>query len=135
MEFGRTDYSHVGLILLQDGIPFVIHADPQRGRVIKERWDEFLAPDRADGAVVYRVKGGSDSSAIRVIESANQYLTDAVLFDSEFDLNSDKKLYCTELVWRAYLSVGIDLRDKPYDADRKYLFPSELIDAKVIREI
>lgn len=135
LEFGRTDYSHVGLIVLQDGTPFVIHADPKLGRVIKERWDEFLSPDRADGAAVYRVIGGSASSVIRASQIAMQYLSDAVPFDDEFDLSTDKKLYCTELVWRAYLSVGIDLRNKPYDTARKYLFPSELIDAKVIREI
>lgn len=135
LEFGHTDYSHVGLIFLQDGTPFVIHADPKRGRVIKERWDEFLSADRADGAAVFRVIGGSDSIALRVSQIAKQYLSDAVLFDDEFDLSTYKKLYCTELVWRAYLSVGIDLRAKPYQADRKYLFPSELIDAKVIREI
>lgn len=135
LELGRTDYSHVGLILLQDGTPFVIHADPKRGRVIKERWDEFLSPDRANEAAVFRVIGRSDSIAFRASQIAKQYLSNAVLFDDEFDLNTDKKLYCTELVWRAYLSVGIDLRNKPYQTDRKYLFPSELIDAKVIREI
>ncbi len=134
LEWGRADYSHVGLIVLEDGIPFIIHADPKQRRVVKERWDAVLSPDRASGAAVFRVIGASEPVVSRACQFAEQYFSHAVPFDDEFDLNTDKKLYCTELVWRVYLSVGLDLRIRP-NTERKYLLPSELIDAKMMREI
>ncbi|MDT4967409.1 MAG: hypothetical protein QOJ64_2146 [Acidobacteriota bacterium] len=135
LQFGRTDYSHVGLVVVQDGTPFVIHADPKCGRVVKERWDAVLSPDRASGAAVFRVIGASPSSVADACRLAEQYCSNAVPFDDEFDLTTDKKLYCTELVWRVYLSVGFDLRIKPDSVGHKYLLPSELIRTKVIRDI
>lgn len=30
-------------------------------------------------------------------------------FDKAFDFRNDDKLYCTELVWKAYLAAGINL--------------------------
>jgi hypothetical protein len=68
LEFERSDYSHVGFIVFNRDVPFVIHADPQRGRVVKERWDLFLSPDRVTGdKKVADLDGGSGFENILAI--------------------------------------------------------------------
>jgi hypothetical protein len=135
LEFGHSDYSHVGLIVFDHDMPFVIHADPLRGRVVKEKWDLLLSPDRICEAAVFRVRGVSDAAISRACAIAEDDYFQAIPFNSDFDLATPNKLYCTELIWRAYLAAGIDLRKKPYGSDSKYLLPSELIENKALIEI
>lgn len=109
-------FSHVGL-LRGNGRRFeVIHAIPGEGDgapggVVAEPLEEFLAPAVAAGFAVYRPRAtGVGAVAAR---AAARLLHRP--FDSRFDLATASHVYCTELVWLAYLRAGVDLADGQLD--------------------
>lgn len=141
LEGSSRAYSHVGLVVLENGRPFIIHADPTHDvttdRVMKEPWDAVISPKHITAATIFRVVDSSaaDRLGIQASTVAQQFWRDALPFDHEFDLTTPEKLYCTELVWRAYMAAGIDLRGNSFGSDRKYLLPSDLIKSELLREI
>ena len=70
---------------------------------------DFLAPRKADGFAVYHVLPDDDLRARAAIQAALGYQARGVLFDRDFSLDTEDKMYCTELVWRVYLDAGLDL--------------------------
>ena len=118
----ESPYSHVGLIDLQDGVPYVLHvepsADPAEGRVRREPLRDYLDATKSDGYAVYRVSHGRSGVADAALAAARGYLAAGITFDCRFDLETSSAMYCTELVWRAYLAAGVDLTagrlDGPY---------------------
>ena len=107
-----SEYSHVGILHLGPEGPLVIHAVPASGSgtpepIRVEPLNEFLRPEFATAAAVWRLD--SERLAARAAAAALQYARDRVLFDAFFDLSNSERMYCTEMVWRAYLDAGIDL--------------------------
>lgn len=122
-------YSHVGLVRVSDGKVWVIHTVPQqkasreRGGVKIEQVSDFLAPANAIAAAIYRPK--SFQAAPLAVRAAGDFARRHLPFDGAFDLSTPDRLYCTELIWRAYLAAGIDLADNAAP-ENSYLFPSRL---------
>jgi len=141
LEGTDSDYSHVGIVVIESGRAFVIHAspghDPRTDRVVKEPWSVMVSPARITSARIFR--SADDSTAQRVgfvaAAAAQQFERDALPFDHEFSLATPQTLYCTELVWRAYRAAGIDLRGRSFGSDRRYLLPSDLIKSGLLREV
>jgi len=110
-----ASYSHVGLIDLRDGNAYVIHIEPGEtvddSTIKREPLDEFLAPRKADGFAVFHVVPADDARARDAIQVALGYASRRVVFDRDFDLETRDTMYCSELVWRAYLESGLDLLD------------------------
>ena len=107
-----SKYSHVGMIDVRDGNAYVVHIEPdERGdsKVRRDPLADFLAPRKADGFAVYHVLPDDDQRARAAIQAALGYQARGVLFDRDFSLDTEDKMYCTELVWRAYLDAGLDL--------------------------
>lgn len=134
---GGGEYSHVGLVTMVAGRAMVIHATPpeepeSHGGVVVEPVAHFLAPERASAAALYRPL---DPKAAVVAEQVARGFARARLpFDAAFDLHTARKLYCTELVWRAYLAAGVDLAPGAMSRDR-YLLPSELAASPALQRI
>lgn len=140
LEGVDSDYSHVGLVVIDGGLPYVIHVEPSRNptsdRVVKESWSAIITPKRIKGAAVFRLvscyPGTVPKKAARV---ALQFAREARPFDHDFDLHTPEKLYCTELVWLAYMNAGVDLRGFSFGTERKYLLPADLIKSGFLRNI
>ncbi len=142
----ESAYSHVGLVGVLDGSPWVIHTStgestpPEEG-IRVEPLDHFLAPDRAQEAALYRLKPQFRDFAAGGVRQALEYARDQVPFDGEFNLETTGKLYCTELVWRAYLEAGLDLVDGEFQylnipfRQSLYLLPSDLLNSPKLRRI
>lgn len=99
-------YSHVGLIVIEKGIPFVIHAEPGEAPwrdkpVQKETLKSFLAPEKASRYAIYRSHLDRKNLG-RVISRARSFYLGGSRFDNGYDLQDDHFLYCTELVFKAY---------------------------------
>lgn len=140
LEGYAGDYSHVGLVVIEGGHPFVIHADPSlnsaHDRVQKEPWGAIITPTRISGAAVFRLAASYPNTAPgKAASVALQFAREALSFDHDFDLRTPEKLYCTELVWRAYMAAQIDLRGSSFGSDRKYLLPSDLINSGFLRKL
>lgn len=102
------DFSHSGIVRLSGGIPFVIHASPESERVEMEPLEDFLSPFEVEKAEVYRLKR-EQARAGRAVREAWGYFTEGKPFDGGFDKLDEESVYCTELIWKAYGSAGIDL--------------------------
>jgi uncharacterized protein YycO len=142
----RSPYSHVGLIKLIEGHPFVAHvttSDPPGSPDIArlDPLDSFLSDDRALSAAVFRVKDTARRFAGAAVDAALSYVEKRVPFDDEMDLRTTDKLYCTEMVWRAYLEAGLDLVNGKFDRLRIplgkeiYLLPSSLTESEWLERV
>ncbi len=126
-------YSHIGIIVLIDGKPTVIHAMPPdgkyEGRTVQETLNTFLTD--VTGFAIYRVTA-SPAQAEIAAQVAKQFAEDQTPFDIQFDLTTDESLYCTELVWKAWQAAAIDLVDGKFDmiempfAKGAYILPNSL---------
>ena len=104
-------YSHVGVVVLRKGEPWVVHAVPGEpdfdgdpDRVKLEPVDAFFSRARAAHGAVMR---GPDSLlAARVARHALDMYRRDVLFDHAYDDSDTTRVYCTELVCLAYQRAG-----------------------------
>jgi hypothetical protein len=111
-----SPYSHVGILASgAAGTAWqVIHVIPQgvadTNPVQLESLPQFVSPDEASGFAIYRLRDPQHmNTAARAAEIARGFYDRGVIFDSHFDLATDDAMYCTELVWKAYLGAGVDL--------------------------
>ena len=140
----ETKYSHVGLVVIQQESPFVIHAsltgDSNGGKVMLDSLETFLARDQATAVAVYRPR--DEETIESAIAIAKNYVEEEIPFDSGFDLSDSERLYCTELVWRAYQEAGLDLVEAEFDtisnpflSHDEYILPSSLIKSNQLKYI
>ena len=143
---GDSEYSHVGLVYKHNRKTFVIHASPiEEGDkddfIRMESIEDFVSEEKAVKFALYRVAG----SLINFPEIACSYAFDCFLkkyrFDNRYDLKSNSKLYCTELIWKAYKYAGIDLvRNRLKNINlilihKKIIMPSSIIESKLLKKI
>lgn len=138
----NSNYSHVGMIRIIDNKTFVIHAVPGESKTgidyIKcEPVEEFLSFKKASNGAVYRLSdSGINYDKASLI--AYRCFTSKMLFDDRYDYISENKYYCTELVWKAYKSCGIDILNNkigilnlPF-SKKGIILPSSLIKSKYV---
>jgi uncharacterized protein YycO len=101
----HSPYSHVGLVLYRDGKPFVFEAIATVRYTPLANWVA-----RGDGGryVVKRLKTPMTSAqALKLRTAAEKYANKP--YDLYFEW-SDARIYCSELVWKAYRdALGIEL--------------------------
>lgn len=131
-------YSHVGIATKVGSQWMAVHAVPGENEdrngpdTLKcEPVAEFFRPGRAVAGAVARI-ACSDSIAHAAAVYALEKVRARVLFDHHYRMTDTAELYCTELVWLAYLHQGIDLTGRqesvgsfPASGER-YIFPSDL---------
>jgi Permuted papain-like amidase enzyme, YaeF/YiiX, C92 family len=95
-----SPYSHMGLVLTRDGKPYVFEAIATVRFTPLERW---IARGTGHHFVIKRLR-----NADRVLDSAGvaKLRAAALRFEGrQYDLSfewSDERMYCSELVWKAY---------------------------------
>ena len=135
------DYSHIGLALQTDSGWMVVHAVPSEAeetggveRLKCEPLAVFYGADRAQEGAVARVNC-SDSLAENAVAYALRKVEAGLLFDNDYAADDTTQYYCSELVWQAYLHVGIDLVEgrrhdllvgPPKDA---IIYPSDILES------
>jgi len=122
-----SNYSHCGVIEEDNGKFFVVHATPtpvdqKRPRIVKESLNDFFNFNKVTIAAVFRVDDSIEHK--NFLNYINNQLKLEIDFDDEFSL-SNKKLYCTELIWRAFLADHIAIVDT--SKINKIIFPADLI--------
>jgi len=80
-----------------------------------------------------------DSVAETATRYALQKVAERVEFDGDYLLSDTTRLYCTELVWQAYLHQGIDLSQKRrhdvpllFSKDGECIFPIDIEESEKI---
>lgn len=119
-------YSHVGVIAKVNDRWCVIHEVPYEGRttaddkIYCEEVDKFFDSNKAISGAIYRFEGLDSIHRATIRQYALQQLSLNTPFDHEYDLEDDSSQYCSELVWRSFLTTGIDISN----GNRTYaLFP------------
>ena len=107
------DFSHVGLISMKGNTPYVIHAEPgetplESNPVKLEPLSDFLSAGKASHYAIYRSAMRQDELR-KVMKRAMSFYTSRCCFDPSFDLADDSRVYCTELVLKAYQSANPDI--------------------------
>lgn len=105
MDNGR--FSHVGMLAKQEDKWVVIHSTPSEveGRVdgvVIDPINFFTSPQRSQHYAVYRVEATDDQREHAVHWARSQEGT-------PFSVLSPEGIYCTALVWKAWMSAGVDL--------------------------
>jgi hypothetical protein len=108
-NFSKTDprYSHAGIIHREDNQAYVYHViggEGNEGLMRKEKLADFCSNLQAYSFAVYR----TDLDGKIIDSVAGNFFRNHLSFDAHFDLNSDDKMYCTELVYKILRQVSSD---------------------------
>jgi len=112
-EFNRVNktYSHGGLVIVEDGYPFVYHSiggeDNPGERLRRDSAQFFLSPANNLGFGIVRYNLG-DTSLLRLKEVIGVYYRKRPLFDMDFSLETDDRLYCSEFVYKSLVAATGD---------------------------
>lgn len=126
----KATFSHIGIISIEHNEIFVIHAVPNENQFIKkDKIHIFLSPKNASKYAIYRTPY-SQNILKNVVFEAQSFYNKKYTFDNDYDLNSNSKLYCTELILKAFQNSGINLKIKPKPFNyvlgkHQIIFPSE----------
>ena len=101
-------YSHMGVVMLRDGRPFVFEA---AGRVQYTPWATWVARGEGGRVVIKRLKNAPEVLTPAGLSRFRQVARgfEGRPYDLTFEW-SDDRIYCSELVWKIYRrALGIEI--------------------------
>lgn len=109
----ESDFTHIGIVSKEQSKIYVIHITPSKNNLVKkEGLEDFLSDKNTSRFSLIRPK--FDLNTLNsVVGQANLFFKKKYTFDNQYDLKTDTELYCTELVYKAFLNAGITLDVKP----------------------
>jgi hypothetical protein len=130
-SFSKTDpsYSHSGVVLVENGQPFVYHMykdeGDDKGSIRKDSLHVFYDQRHNNGFGVFRYNL-SNSECGRLKATLLNWQKKKVQFDNQFALKTDDKMYCSEMVAKL-LKAATGGRitfatTKPTDKERQLFF-------------
>jgi uncharacterized protein YycO len=100
----KSDYTHMGIIFFSDGSPYVYEAIQPVTRTPLKDW---ITRGVGEHYVIKRLKDSSKVDFSKAKEETKKLLGRD--YDWLFDW-SDKRIYCSELVWKAYKrAAGVEI--------------------------
>ena len=142
----QGEFSHIGLALYTPSGWQVIHAVPSETAhpdspdILKcEAIEIYYQKDRAVKGARAQVNC-SDDMAQQAVQLALKKVKERTEFDHHYDLKDTTELYCTELVWHVYKSVGIDLAENRRHemivpgTSNQFLFPSDIWNSRFLKK-
>lgn len=97
-------YSHCGVVIMEDNEPYVYHSiggeDNPDGKVRRENAKEWFSPANNLAYAVYRYDW-QDSNLQRFVSAVKVYHKECRMFDMDFDLQTDERMYCSEMIYKA----------------------------------
>ena len=107
-------YSHCGIVVDSAGVMMIVHAVPDEpdfegdvNRVKMDRPERFYMTSRASRGEVMRCDNPAVAQAAAA--QAKLYYKTHMLFNDDYDDADTTRLYCTQLVLRAYAAAGVKL--------------------------
>ena len=113
MSQKESKYSHAGVVFIEQGKAYVYHCiggeDNPNSTMRRDRISQFCDPEIAHSFGIYRLPLGDSLNQAFLLEVQRSY-DRGLLFDTAFDLSTDKEQYCTEFIYKTLKSLeGIDL--------------------------
>ena len=128
-----SKYSHVGIVAFKNNELFIVHAVPGEPdangdeEVKCDTPSDFLDSEKASLFAVFRLAEDENHLAKFAAQKALDYYEMGLPFDKALDFRDDDKLYCTELVWKAYLAAGINLTRNKFHVLKLNLLADSII--------
>ena len=110
MSLGRHEqkFSHAGIVAIEAGETFVYHAiggeENKSNRLRKDPLRLFCDPTAVHSFGVFRTDLAQDNLE-RIVSEVNAFYREGLEFDTHFDLETDDKMYCTELIYKVFKKV------------------------------
>ncbi len=121
----ETSFSHCGLIVRQQGQPYVVHMSIDSDKIVKESLDEFVTNNSVIAFDLLAMSEMVDSS--RFVGEIDRLLALKVPFDHAYDASDSQRLYCTEMIaWLYYSQSNVNLY--LHDDRGDIIYPDELYD-------
>ena len=96
-------YSHAGIIEVENGQAFVYHCiggeENKSNKMKRETLSAFCRPDHNHTFGIYRTDLNPKQMK-KVLSGLNEYYKQGLEFDTDFSLDTDDKMYCTEMVYK-----------------------------------
>lgn len=111
MNRRNKTYSHCGIVMVEDGYPFVYHSiggeDNPDERLRRDSSAFFFSPLHNTHIAIVRYDMDTETvgELQRVVAA---YYRERPKFDMKFDLASDDKLYCSEFVYKSFNKAAHD---------------------------
>jgi Permuted papain-like amidase enzyme, YaeF/YiiX, C92 family len=109
-NFNRQDksYSHAGIVIVENGYPYVYHIvngeeNPDE-KLRKDSLHRFCNPRRNYGYGIYRYQLATVEMK-RLKQLLHQWYKQGIYFDSSFNLKTDNRMYCSEMISKALTRV------------------------------
>jgi hypothetical protein len=109
-NFNRSDkrYSHAGILLFENGHPYVYHIvngeESPNGKMRKVSLSRFCDPRKNIAFGIFRYKlAASETKSLKNL--VLKWYAKGVRFDSTFNLATDDRMYCSEMIGKALAKV------------------------------
>lgn len=104
-------YSHAGIVHLEQGKVFIYHCiggeENLSNKMRKESLEEFCKPEFVHSFGIYRTD--LDASALNTLDAeVGELYKKGLEFDMDFDMKTDGKMYCTEMIYKELIKVSGD---------------------------
>lgn len=124
----HSAYSHMGMVYVRDGVPFVFEAvQPVKSTPLKE----WIARGDKGHFVVKRLKEAEKALNPQTFDA--MWRVGQTMLGKDYDLYfewSDDRIYCSELVWKMYkLGAGVELA--PLEDIESFDFSHKLVQQKI----
>lgn len=97
-------YSHCGLVVVEGGYPYVYHSiggeDNPDELMRKDSAHVWFSPVNNHAFAVYRYDM-ADSTINSLVGQLGDYYRKKKMFDMEFDMATEDRLYCSEMIYKA----------------------------------
>ena len=145
---GTGEFAHAGIIAFIKGEPYVVTALPMNihgdlhdhGRIACIPLEDYLRRDRYTRIAIFRIQAAHPSQRQKATQLSLLWFLQKIPFDTSFDLTNDDRLYCTEMIWKAYERAGFQIirLESLRNRDRitqPIIYPSDLLKSPAVRFI
>jgi len=110
----QSPFSHVGIIVIQDGEPMVYEANGPVAFAPLKEW--IRHGERKKYRIMRTIEPLSEAQKADMRVAGEGYA--GIPYDLQFEW-SDKRMYCSELVWKIYSGAGLRLAEpRPFSSYR-----------------
>ena len=102
-NFSKRDktFSHCGLAFIEDGEIYVYNnmagEENKSEKMLREPYDSFVSPHKKSGFGIFRYTL-TDAEIEKLHQVTRENYAKGMLFDKTFDLKTDDKMYCAEMI-------------------------------------
>ncbi len=102
-------YSHCGIASIEHDSIFVYHAlggdfNPDQ-KIRRDAMEDFAEPYSNKGIGIFRFEV-ADSIKQNFVLVAKEFFCNGIMFDMDFDLKTDDRMYCTEFVYKSFIKAS-----------------------------